>query len=74
MNDTTPRERAMYWQGVIAANEQKAAQFAATIDSLTRGMYACNQEVLTAKANLRALQAKHYADLEFEAAGLDGAA
>lgn len=64
----TPREQAMYLQGVIKANEERAEQFAATINTLTQGMYECHQTVLSAKAELRSLQAAHYADLEAEAA------
>ena len=64
----TPRERAYYLQGVIKANEQRAAQFAETINTLTQGMYECQQTVLSARAELRSLQATHYSDLEAEAA------
>lgn len=64
----TPREQAYYLAGVIKANKEKAAQLSDTIGSLTQAMYLCNQTVLSATAELRSLQASHYADLETEAA------
>lgn len=64
----TPREQAQYLAGVIKANEERARHLSDTIGSLTQAMYACNQTVLDARAELRVLQRDHYADLEGEAA------
>lgn len=69
MEQVTPtlRERAYFLRGQIKANQDRAANLGATIDSLTAAKDAAHAQIERDEAELRTLAETHYAALDAEA-------